>query len=132
MTAKEFFSSLLEKSTEAAVRSGAISPPPPLGLRYRSFEPPSPPLATRGGRAIKGAERGIQRRAIALQREGRFTATPLYSRNARDNWSCSGRTKNDSTVRGVVWMKASTGMPGTSLRPSSRAISVSDTLMRTV
>jgi hypothetical protein len=52
-----------------------------------------------------------------------------FSRNARVIWSWKGLTRYETTVRGFVWMKTSTGMPGTSFNPFRRAISASDTLM---
>jgi hypothetical protein len=55
-----------------------------------------------------------------------------FSRNARVIWSWKGLTRYETTVRGFVWMKTSTGMPGTSFNPFRRAISASDTLIRTV
>ena len=39
------------------------------------------------------------------------------SLNARAAWSSNGLIKKDKTLREPVWMKTSTGMPATSLRP---------------
>ena len=54
------------------------------------------------------------------------------SRKVRATWSCSGLSRYCSGVRSWVWMKASTGMPGTRRMSLRRATSAAGSVMRTV
>ena len=55
-----------------------------------------------------------------------------YSRNARLIWSVNGFIRNEMTVRSVVRMNASTGMPGLRLSGSSEPSLPSSSLIRTL
>ena len=52
-----------------------------------------------------------------------FRGLPYFSRKARDSWSWNGLNRKEITVRGLVCMSTSTGMPGTSLTLPSRVSS---------
>lgn len=55
-----------------------------------------------------------------------------YSRNARLIWSVNGFIRNEMTVRSVVRMNASTGMPGLRLSGSNEPSLPSSSLIRTL
>src|SRR5262245_2776590 len=112
---------------------GLIFPPDITTLTHRDLILVSPKQSSAGSMASQQA-------AIIATSEVLLPSSQLrrfghglhFSRNTRVIWSWKGLTRYETTVRGFVWMKTSTGMPGTSFSPFRRAISASDTLIRTV
>lgn len=82
-----------------------------------------------------GQHRTVEKRAAFPGAVGHGTAIAQlrdYSRNARLIWSVNGFIRNEMTVRSVVRMNASTGMPGLRLSGSNEPSLPSSSLIRTV